>query len=132
MKYMRFEASFTDDNGNKIDGFWWIARYLYNNDKLYHPKGPYDDHERVYEILKWLGDNLVVPSKFDRSSNSRKETRGLSWFKATASEHIKYMRELAEILKRHGIIVNVVSSSQPGYIVFEDDFQVVAEPFKAR
>ena len=40
------------------------------------------------------------------------------------------MRELAAILEENGYIVSQVTSKRPGYVVFEDEHQVVAEPFR--
>jgi hypothetical protein len=40
------------------------------------------------------------------------------------------MYELVHILDAHGIAVDVLRSEQPGYVVYEDAFQVAAEPFR--
>lgn len=39
------------------------------------------------------------------------------------------MREVGEILARHGHRVEMLKESRPGYLVYEDEFQVVVEPF---
>lgn len=39
------------------------------------------------------------------------------------------MHELAILLEAHGIIVNVIRTERPGYIVYEDPYQITAEPF---
>jgi hypothetical protein len=36
---------------------------------------------------------------------------------------------MAEILVRHGIGVEVLKAERVGYVVYEDEFQIVAEPF---
>lgn len=42
------------------------------------------------------------------------------------------MRALTEVLERcAGVRVTVLVADQPGYIVYEDDQQVVAEPFSS-
>ena len=33
------------------------------------------------------------------------------------------------ILEKHGIVVEMLETERPGYVVYEDDVQVVAEPF---
>lgn len=55
--------------------------------------------------------------------------KGLSWFKPTAEMHVAKAFELTELLSRHGFHIEVLKSSRPGYIVYEDDIQIVAEPF---
>jgi hypothetical protein len=51
------------------------------------------------------------------------------WFKASATEHIAKVREMACILELNGVYVRVIQTRKPGYVVYEDGYQVVAEPF---
>jgi hypothetical protein len=53
----------------------------------------------------------------------------ISWFKPGAREHISKMRELAALLQAHGLAVQQVHTTRPGYVVYEDEFQVTAIPF---
>lgn len=39
------------------------------------------------------------------------------------------MRELAAVLHSYGIPVETITTTRPGYITYEDDYQIVAEPF---
>jgi hypothetical protein len=39
------------------------------------------------------------------------------------------MREIVGILDAHGISVEVLHTARPGYVVYEDKYQVAAEPF---
>jgi hypothetical protein len=39
------------------------------------------------------------------------------------------MHQLASILESHGYVVAIVREERVGYIVYEDEHQVVAEPF---
>ena len=39
------------------------------------------------------------------------------------------MYELAAILEAHNVIVDVIQTPRPGYVVYEDEFQVTAKPF---
>ncbi len=54
----------------------------------------------------------------------------MSWLKPTAVEHIAKMRALIVILEENGYRVSQITTKRPGYVVFEDDHQVVAEPFR--
>jgi hypothetical protein len=51
------------------------------------------------------------------------------WFKASAREHIAKMYEMACIVELNGVWVRMIKTCRPGYIVYEDEYQVVAEPF---
>ena len=91
-------------------------------------------HERqvLNEALEWLGKHLPVPTRFNRTKSKgyyRRETKGVSWFKPTARDHIARMRLLVTILEENGRTVNQIITRRPGYIVYEDEHQVVAEPF---
>lgn len=47
-----------------------------------------------------------------------------------AAEHIAKMYALIQVLEAHGVSVDILRTERPGYIVYEDEFQVAAEPFK--
>lgn len=40
------------------------------------------------------------------------------------------MYEVSRILEKYGIIVSVVKREDPGYIVYEDEYQVAAIPYR--
>jgi len=44
-------------------------------------------------------------------------------------QHIGRIYEMVCILEQHGIYVQVLKADRPGYIVYQDEHQVVAEPF---
>ncbi len=90
------------------------------------------DARRLKEILEWFDDNLDLPERFNRTKSKgawRRAAAGVSWFKASASEHIAKMRELAAVLGEHGYHVVQLETDRPGFIVYQDDHQIVAEPF---
>ena len=37
---------------------------------------------------------------------------------------------MIRILEQHGIYVKKIKTDKPGYVVYEDDWQLVAEPFR--
>ena len=88
---------------------------------------------RLEDMLAWFRQNLTIPSRFNRSKSKgayrRTNTKGLSWFKPNAMEHVTRAYELAEMLSQHGYYIEVLKSPRPGYVVFEDEFQLIAEPF---
>ena len=53
----------------------------------------------------------------------------MCWFKASATEHIAKIYQMVYILEQSGVYVRVNKTRHPGYIVYEDEHQVVAEPF---
>lgn len=96
--------------------------------------GALSDHEVVWwwELAKWFGEHLAEPKAARRSRRPHAPDRAIFWFRASAHEHIRRMREVATLLEEHGVPVDVHQTEQPGYIVYEDEFQVAAEPFADR
>lgn len=83
-------------------------------------------------LVRWLDKNLPTPSRFNRTKSKgyyHRKTRGISWLKESATEHIARMQELANILGEHGYGVTMIRETRVGYVVYEDECQVVAEPF---
>jgi hypothetical protein len=46
-----------------------------------------------------------------------------------ATEYVSRMHALCRILNEHGVRTEMITSARPGYVVFEDDYQVAAVPF---
>ena len=87
------------------------------------------DLNRLDELRVWFNLNLEKPRRFNRSRRPHRKEKALSWFKDTALEHLRMAREMAAIVVANGEPIREVHSDRPGYIVYEDDHQVVAEPF---
>jgi hypothetical protein len=88
--------------------------------------------EKLHDsILRWFSENLKRPSRFTNSKPPyyRKKSKAISWFRHSASQHIAKIRELAAILVNHGLHVRMMKSKRVGYVVYEDEYQVTAEPF---
>jgi hypothetical protein len=94
---------------------------------------PKSDRQLLEDLLSWFGANLATPERFNRTKSKgyyRRRTGGVSWLKPTATEHITKIRSLIVILEENGYRVSQITTKRPGYVVFEDDHQVVAEPFR--
>ena len=57
-----------------------------------------------------------------------RSTRGVSWFKDTAVDHLARMHEIRRVLERYGHQVQMLTEARRGVVVYEDEYQVVAEP----
>src|SRR5260370_5102774 len=88
------------------------------------------DEARYDGILDWSTRRLRVPPCFFRSARSGADPNALCWFKTGAHPHIRKMRELLVFLERNSIATRLVRTTRPGYIVYEDDYQVAAIPFR--
>ena len=122
--YIRFETADLDRLTGKRLGLlsvaWWHVK---------HGEMAEQDRAGVKELLDWFSDRLGEPDKFSCSSKPRAFCDGISWFKDTAEAHIRKGFELAHALRDYAD-VEVVRSENPGYVLFEDDFQVVVQAFR--
>jgi hypothetical protein len=84
------------------------------------------DAHGLNELRAWFSQNLEKPTSFGRGTASR----GICWFRTDATEHISRMWEMVRILERNGIFVKKITTDRPGYLVYEDAAQIVAEPFR--
>jgi hypothetical protein len=90
------------------------------------------DRDALAGHLAWFAKNLETPTRFNRTTSKgfyRRNTRGIAWFKDTATEHLARMYEIKTILERYGHPVVMLSQARVGYVIYDDAFQVVAEPF---
>ena len=76
-----------------------------------------------------VGSNLNVPKRFALSKRPHAKAQALSWFKDTAAIHIAQMRAYGNILESYGLTVRMIKTERPGYIFYEDEYQVAAYPF---
>ena len=81
------------------------------------------------EIFAWFNKELKVPPRLSRSGKPHATKVALSWFRDSAETHIARMRELAAIVEMHDMPVATLKTVRPGFVVYEDAFQVAAEPF---
>jgi hypothetical protein len=124
--YLRFVVTDIDEDSERALGVFHAVRYLRDGKKLY----PYEEDQ--HDIVRWwFNENLQKPTRFTASKAPfyRKKSRALSWFKDTANEHLVRVRDLVAILDNHGVFVHTLKAKRVGYVVYEDEYQIVAEPF---
>ena len=87
--------------------------------------------EWFHESERWLNKNLPRPTRLAWSARPNAPERALSWFRDTAVEHVSRVRALCELLEHKGIAVTELRTEKPGYVVYQDEYQVVAMPFES-
>ncbi|MBL4673323.1 MAG: hypothetical protein JKX81_13780 [Arenicella sp.] len=123
--YLRFVIPENDEESGREMGVFTAGGILNDSGQLYD----YEIKIRK-QILTWFTNNLEVPDVQASASNYYSKPNAISWFKSSASTHISKMREYIEILKAHDIHVTQLVTERPGKIVYEDEHQVAAIPFK--
>jgi len=125
--YLRFTTQFINLDGEQEVGIFMALRHL-REDYTFTQD---EDVNKLKLITGWFSKRLEKPTRFSNASNKNPANISLSWFKDSAKEHIQKIHELIEIFERYDIVVERVVSKSPGYIVYEDEYQISAIPFKA-
>lgn len=120
-EYIRFIVGRTDQDTHVEQGIFQAAALALEwGDIAGH------DADELKTLQAWFGKNLNEPTSFGRD----KLRLGICWFKTDATEHIGRIWEMVRILERHGIWVQKITTDRPGYMIYEDEWQIVAEPFR--
>src|SRR5450755_5032152 len=100
--FLRFVTPEVDEESHEEIGVFQAVSKLRDSDKL-------SDEEKAIleEIRNWFNENLEKPNRFTtaRTPYYRKRQNGISWFKASAREHITKIREMVALLKLHDVPV---------------------------
>lgn len=123
--FIRFVVPSRHEDSHCLTGIFFAACGLCDGRRLSE-----DEQERCDEILCWFNRNLPIPGQFSRSKKRDACGKAVCWFKDSAALFIRRMRELAVMLEQHNICVEMLRTVKPGYIVYEDPYQIVAIPFR--
>jgi len=68
------------------------------------------------EIRDWFDSNLRKPKRFTSPSlpTTQKRQNGISWFKDSAREQIRRMREMVALLEHHDVPIRMIKTLRPG------------------
>jgi hypothetical protein len=127
MRFIRFVLAQRNPDSGVEDGTFRLAYELRDS-----PHVEAADRNTLTENLTWFEKNLETPARFNRTKSKgfyRRNTRGIAWFKDNATEHLARMHQIKTVLERYGHPVRMLSEPRVGYVIYEDAFQVVAEPF---
>jgi hypothetical protein len=123
--YLRFTTKFINQYKETDTGIFNALGYIRD-----HSLTQDEDSYKLKVLTGWFNAYLEKPTKLSNASNKSPAAISLSWFKDSAKEHIQRIYELIEILEKYDLVVERFISKNPGYIVYEDDFQISAVPFK--
>ena len=78
--------------------------------------------ETLLELRDWFNENLIAPKlRFPDA---------IFWFRSDARDCIGRIWRVVDVLRQNDVIVTMMHTSRPGYIVYEDELQVAAVPWK--
>lgn len=124
---IRFRTGLLDVNTGHPAGIFRAVAQVMDDPDL-----PDYQHDYLTEILDWFQDELPIPTDFNRSTNNRyRNGMAICWLRETATDHLSRMHEIKAILEQQDVLVEQVWTTKPGYVVYEDTYQVVALPFSS-
>jgi hypothetical protein len=92
MRVIRFVLARRNPDSGVEDGIFGLAYELRNS-----PQVEAENRAALIENLAWFEQNLETPERFNRTKSKgfyRRKTRGIAWFKDTASEHLARMHQI--------------------------------------
>ena len=122
--FVRFVINEIDPSSGRRTGVFYAAYAVRRSGRM-----PEYDDARLSDALRWFSAHLSTPDRLTRSRRPHREARALCWFKHTAVEHLARAREMQHLLDAYGVTVHMITSRRPGYVVYEDGYQVAAYPF---
>jgi hypothetical protein len=117
--FLRFITTERDDDSHQSQGVFQFAYQLLDEGTLLA-----EESRRLKSVLVWFERHLPKPDE------SQLDSRAIFWFKSDAGESTRRVWELAEFVRRYGLALEVVKTDRPGYLVYEDNVQVAAIPFR--
>ena len=121
---IRFIASDPDREPDRPEGVFGAAY-----DILHVGTAPDYLRDEIRKTLDWFVHNLPIPDRFARSRRPHRADDGFCWFKMDATDCIEHVRYLTFLVSECGIPVRQITTESPGYVIYEDDSQIVAAPF---
>ncbi len=88
-----------------------------------------DEYHELSRLLAWFDEHLECPDRFCRSNKPGRQPKAVCWFKSSATAHLKKAWEMVAILENNETRIHMIKAATPGYVVYEDEFQIAAEPF---
>lgn len=121
--FIRFVSGEIDQDSHVSAGIFCAAFKLLDKAVLHH-----DDYAELADLMAWFRVHLKGPFEY-RLKSSWRARRAICWFKPTAHGHLSRAWEMATILERNNVFIRMITTRRTGYILYEDEAQIFAEPF---
>ncbi|MFJ3656909.1 hypothetical protein ACIPPR_26830 [Streptomyces nigra] len=124
VQYLRFQSPHRNDRG-RFSGVFGLVNNLAREGRL-------SEEQEAFRRLnnKWYDAAYTDPSTVDATVYDDEVNPGAAaWFKPSATHLLARVPGYLEILAAHGVDCQVLRSTDPGQVVYEDDVQIVVVPY---
>lgn len=121
--FIRFVGGAINGDSHVEAGLFYTAYKVRNEHTL-----PDYDLDQLQDLFAWFDANLESPSDF-RLKQGWRRRRAICWFKSSAHEHLAKAREIIAVLESNDVHIRTIKSERLGYVLYEDEAQVFAQPF---
>ncbi len=88
--------------------------------------------DAINHHIQWFNRELPKPARLGVKSRGVVGWQGVCWFKPQATECIDRARDLVALVQEGGVAIKCLKRRDPGEILYEDDFQVVAKAARSQ
>ena len=116
--YVRFTTQLLNSETGRRLGVFWGADQLLHLEQV-------DQWSRdlIEESIEWFNAHLPAPSGYPIP------TRAVFWFRSERQDVVSQVWSLVHALRASDVPVDLLSTRNPGYICYRDDYQVAAISF---
>jgi hypothetical protein len=119
--FIRLQATYRGRLGVEV-GIFVAVDHLRRADRL-----TADEEELYFDIDDWFNAELPNPPFYDGGNAER----AVTWFKKSSTEQMRQRLEpLCRLLDKYGVKWVAAESTDPGAVIYEDQFQVGVIPYQ--
>jgi hypothetical protein len=116
---VRFRSRLLDPDSTVEEGIFMAAYRLRDQGDIEPVQ-----REQLIDLLSWFEQHLPAPQALEKEWNKT----AICWFRSESRECISRVWSLVHLLEENGVVIDKITSEHPGWVVYEDKWQVVAHP----
>ncbi|MFE7595545.1 hypothetical protein [Streptomyces sp. NPDC057494] len=124
VQYVRFQSPHRNDRGH-FTGVFGLVNNLAREGRLSEEQESFRRCNNSWYDAAYTDPSTVDPHVYDDQINPS----AAAWFKPSATHLLARVPGYLEILSAHGVDCQILRSTDPGRVIYEDEVQVVVVPY---